>query len=288
MSISATIDVVATPGHGDVERLIDTDFPCACGYNLRGLSLLSRCPECGRDITSSFSRGLQVDRRWARKVAWGAVLLIFFVAPPTRAHTMISGGGATLYYSILIAACVAGAIGAWLVSARDPDAKRTVTDTGLRWIVRLTCGGWFLVAAVVFNYRTPWVRADLFPLLYYGLNAAALYAVLAQLENVALRLSCRGLARWLTVLRFAFPVATTVLGVMAVARQMFEVRLPHEATVVVLLSQHMLSLAAIFVFSRLYQVLRSAPPHDSADGELPRHASSSPGAFKPGAADEIG
>ena len=58
------------------------DVPCrACGYNLRGLTLPGRCPECGENLDYSVQEfdaarhlTLPVDRGWAGQILEGARL----------------------------------------------------------------------------------------------------------------------------------------------------------------------------------------------------------------------
>ena len=47
------------PAPGRIALRIEGDTPCpGCGYNLRGLRLDARCPECGRPTADTFSRPL--------------------------------------------------------------------------------------------------------------------------------------------------------------------------------------------------------------------------------------
>jgi hypothetical protein len=59
-------------------RVVIEDMPCArCGYNLRTLTFLHRCPECGEMVAASyFGRGGRRQNRMGR-VAGGAGLVAF-------------------------------------------------------------------------------------------------------------------------------------------------------------------------------------------------------------------
>ena len=54
MTLPSTEDVVENPpATGDADETIRTELPCACGYDLRGLTRSGRCPECGQDIATA-------------------------------------------------------------------------------------------------------------------------------------------------------------------------------------------------------------------------------------------
>lgn len=63
-----------------VERFVEGDRPCRrCGYNLRGLPILGKCPECGTRIRAGRSGVIDTlvaaPRRYLRRLAWGFTLL---------------------------------------------------------------------------------------------------------------------------------------------------------------------------------------------------------------------
>jgi hypothetical protein len=65
---------VSTPAiTSPVESLLDRDLACAsCGYNLRGLSSASRCPECAHPIPDSISAETKrLNPRHVRWLRWG-------------------------------------------------------------------------------------------------------------------------------------------------------------------------------------------------------------------------
>src|SRR5215217_4377447 len=59
--------------------VIASDRACVhCGYNLRGLTRESRCPECGCPVSDSFVANyfLQADPKWLRFLHAAVVLLV--------------------------------------------------------------------------------------------------------------------------------------------------------------------------------------------------------------------
>ena len=60
----------------DVADAIDTDLPCRCGYNLRGLPRDGGCPECGQNITRLLDDLEQASLDGRARRRFGASLLI--------------------------------------------------------------------------------------------------------------------------------------------------------------------------------------------------------------------
>lgn len=63
---------------------VESNIPCLrCGYNLRGLEPLGRCPECGDAVAPSIeahraaaSSAVRLDAKWARRARVGAIVLL--------------------------------------------------------------------------------------------------------------------------------------------------------------------------------------------------------------------
>jgi hypothetical protein len=60
-----------------VRSTFKRDVHCPCGYNLRGLTLPRRCPECGQAVRLLAGQWLwDCDPRWIRRLRVGAALLV--------------------------------------------------------------------------------------------------------------------------------------------------------------------------------------------------------------------
>lgn len=152
--------------------LIDSDLFCVhCGYNLRTLEVLGRCPECGGYITDSTRHDslAHADGRVTRRIALGLclmvagpiLLIVLAITQPTAWILVLMDllpGGAKSFIAILadviepfiargkwigLAHFASQAVGIWLVTTNHP-APPVPRDADAH---RGFCRGGILVAA---------------------------------------------------------------------------------------------------------------------------------------------
>ncbi|MFH0983023.1 MAG: hypothetical protein V2A79_16005 [Planctomycetota bacterium] len=129
-------------------------MPCAaCGYNLRGLTLVKVCPECGSPITRSvFGNQLRYSEPgWVEKLRRGAALLrwsivasilLGLVAVAVAAiFRKATGGGGLRYFQVfpflvVLVPAVMGLAGAFLITAQEPRIALTEDPVTLGKVVR--------------------------------------------------------------------------------------------------------------------------------------------------------
>src|SRR5688572_4870184 len=107
----------------DQNGLVTADVPCrGCSYNLRGLSLGGRCPECGFPVGQSIHGNLlrYCEPAWVDRLARGVNLILWGILVWIVAT--IAGGvlGATVHpwfedIGLLLGGLV-GLAGAWLLT----------------------------------------------------------------------------------------------------------------------------------------------------------------------------
>lgn len=150
------VPAACVPGPGqrppvalDAAGRIDADLQCrSCGYNLRGLLLDGRCPECATAVGRSIHGDVLqfCDPAWVRTLASGmnwiiagivASLLLGIAGSVVTAMARSSGtnlGRATIFSSL---AAIISLVGYWKVTTRDP-AQPDATGLDLRQLVRIT------------------------------------------------------------------------------------------------------------------------------------------------------
>lgn len=157
------------PTPGRVALRIEQDTPCPdCGYNLRGMRLDSRCPECGRPTIDTFARPLRAtdgefaERLLARPAPLVAGLLLAGIAHdvlllvPGALGAAVTGG--TLLFAL---------VGAWTIWRAQADvrqmrrykASRTLKEPSITWLLLIVAAAvglmllpnaiWFFMGAIV-------------------------------------------------------------------------------------------------------------------------------------------
>lgn len=165
------------------------DGPCLrCGYELSGLDLSGRCPECGTPIARSlhgallvyanpsYLRTLQIG---AGVVFWGLLIAVIDVFFPCLI-SMASGFGFVGLPAKLLGFIASGAliIGWWMLSTPDPAFRRKDPGGKARLVLRIAvCAGAFfwLVELIALFSNTFLVSPTL----------ATLHSVFSVLKGVA-------------------------------------------------------------------------------------------------------
>ncbi len=213
---------------GEVDT--DVDARCMlCGYNLRGLSLDGRCPECGTLIVLSWGlSGLAFsDRGWLRRLRFGVgltavgqlggvMLLVYPAASPSRTwlHAVTILG---------VLGCLgASVVGTWFLTAFDPGRTPRAGSIWIRWGV--VCGATIVFAGMLmgclwwFAQPAQALSAVSWTAIAAG-TAVRMGGELRVLRDLARRIPSRRLIRWTTwVLRGTVLTAAAVLVLECVGR----------------------------------------------------------------------
>lgn len=147
---STDLTIGASPE--DRRYQIQDDFACACRYNLRGLTLTGRCPECGKPISDRI-RELESTRNAPAAVAFAslgvALIVIAYAAWFFQMYQLKTAWPRSWLQPW------------WLAGAAGPHAGLGVAFTSISWRrvswdhaqILLLCfaaqmaGAWFLTAA---------------------------------------------------------------------------------------------------------------------------------------------
>jgi hypothetical protein len=215
------------PAAADPAGLVAADVPCRkCSYNLRGLAVAGKCPECGTPIGVSIHGNLlrYSDPTWVEKLARGVNLILWGIV------ASIVGGiaGAVLGETVdrWVGEAVAflgqlvGLFGAWLLTEPDPGTDEPPQTVTSRRVVRFA-----LLTGLAHNLLMFAADPAMEPVLFRALSIAAiaaaivgvvgLFAELYYLEILAGRIPDPALAKRARDVRWGFAIsygAMIVLG----------------------------------------------------------------------------
>lgn len=268
--------------------LIDSDLFCVhCGYNLRTLEVLGRCPECGGYITDSTRHDslAHADGRVTRRIALGLclmvagpiLLIVLAITQPTAWILVLMDllpGGAKSFIAILadviepfiargkwigLAHFASQAVGIWLVTTnhpappvpRDADAHRRI------------CRGSILVAAgllasshwFIGDTSIPAVIAVLFDLFHMAIT-------LGYVRRIGQRAGDEQVETGMTTVMIALAISffLLLLGLLIVLAGGFD--MVFAFLLLVALNQLWSGLAANYFFLRLARTLWKVPIRD--------------------------
>lgn len=240
----------SAPGAGDLPPLPDVDavldeegqiaedIECRhCGYDLRGLRLNGRCPECGtavgRSIHGDFLRFC--DPPWVHQLAagaWWMILSIFIGVGAGTAAGVIDAliGGQVVQGMTAIAAGAVGLVGYWKLTVPDPATHSNGVSLrgATRWLAVAGFGGAvidFYLKAATGGATTTSVIWWTLVVTYVALTLAGVVAsvlLFLQLRRLALRIPNDGLAQQTLVVMIGMNACLVllVLGGLAVAAMM--------------------------------------------------------------------
>lgn len=189
---------------------VEIDIPCRqCGYNLRGLAIASKCPECGVPVNVSVGGDLLrysnpqfvgTLHRGVRLMLWAILVTVAGGVAGIIVAVVVRTALSSLVMQLLpLAGSVLNIIGAWLLTTPDPSGIGEDRYGTSRKVIRIALLAEVLNHVVSFGNLAP-VPPPVFTILQVvsvvcGLaGLIGMFAQLQYLEKLALRLPSRPLS----------------------------------------------------------------------------------------------
>jgi hypothetical protein len=208
-----------------VSALPGYDLPCvACGYDLRGLDVNGRCPECGVPIAETIGGQLlaSADPLWVHRVSLGVTAAYI----TTLAWLGLVGWGYLarpgapfdwIYHSLSGTAQIlihgGDLLGVWLFTTPEPSPLRTGPVASTRRLLRT-----FVVAEFALRVAPPHHPSDHWFVVstVLGTLLPAVMALLfyRHLRALAERMLDVGLVSHATILQWVAPASAVLIGVL--------------------------------------------------------------------------
>lgn len=204
------------------------DLPCyRCGYNVRGLALDGRCPECAAEVDETRRRLeshrdgqtlplAESDPRWVRTLAWACVWVLvggLLLIPPQIISLMEWDLPVALGMMIAIGPFMALFAGGWMSARREPvhAGRRRVW---LRGIIRGGVIGWVVSVASLILTILAGDWPHLISVIGLGVSSAVLsWGFFWRMRELALRLGRPRIVWACTALSILAPLASAAMFV---------------------------------------------------------------------------
>jgi len=212
------------------------DAPCrGCGYNLRGLSLDGRCPECGAMVGVSvqgdwlrFSdpQFIQMLRKGISFILWSILISIIMVVVGAVLQLVMRMKGGPVVQLAGLAAYIPAIIGGWLLTSPDPSGVGEDHYGTARKFIRITLAIGVIEHVINFGITasgpdSPTVRLGLQTIVFLAaiVGLAGQFAQLYYLSRLAMRIPDPGLSNSAIQIMWGFGISygiILVLGFIAV------------------------------------------------------------------------
>jgi hypothetical protein len=213
----------------DPSGTVTIDLPCRkCAYNLRGLNINGRCPECGTAVGYSAQGDLIrfSDPEWVDNLRRGiklillAVLVIVLMIVVSAVLGAIGAGRAlveVVSIAMALGANVLSFIGSWLLTEPDPSGLGESEYGTARKVIRVTLliGVAGAVVQIVERIASPPPAIHLLLQLISGIASLAgvvgLFAQLQYLGKLALRIPADNLAARARLIKWGLGISYGVV-----------------------------------------------------------------------------
>lgn len=220
----ATEFVARSAAPGGFSGQVDFDCPCRrCGYNLRGLDALGRCPECGTPVGLSAHGDLLrfADPKWLQTISSGLSLVLWGVLVSMLvgmlSRLLSAAGSQVLVAGLGLIGSIIYVVGAYRFTEPDPsglsDGKYVNTRKFVRIALALSVIGsvMSMVALLIGLPGAIGIVIGVVGLLLGAIGYVGEWARLRYMRALALRIPEPQLASAAAFLSWAYPITSAIM-----------------------------------------------------------------------------
>lgn len=230
-------DDVASLNNALNTAAVEQDIPCRrCGYNLRGLPLTSRCPECGTMVGVSVRGDLlrfsdpqfvATLHQGVRLMLWAILVIVIGAIAAAVTTALRRASGLSFGVQLLpLAGSLLNVIGAWLLTTPDPSGIGEDQYGTARKLIRFSLAMSLLNDIISFDRNMALPPAvNLVLQIISGLSALAgligAFAQLQYLEKLATRIPSDALSNRSRVIKWGLGISYGVVVVFGLLALVF-------------------------------------------------------------------